>query len=70
MNRWEGKVVLEAVIRETGRLSRIAVVESSGYAILDQDAVDTLRRCAPIKLAHALDRQEVTLHIPIMYRLN
>jgi periplasmic protein TonB len=70
MNRWEGKVVLEAVIRRNGDLARVGIVESSGHGILDQDAIETLRRCAPVALAHPLDRREVTLHIPIMYRLD
>lgn len=70
MNRWEGTVVLQVVVRSTGDLAHVAVLESSGRAILDEDAVETLRRCAPVKLAHPLERSDVTLHIPILYRLD
>lgn len=70
MNRWEGKVVLEAVIRDDGAVPHIRVVESSGHEILDQDAIETLRRCAPVHLSHPLGRREIALHIPIMYRLD
>ncbi|HJU03639.1 MAG TPA: energy transducer TonB [Nitrospiraceae bacterium] len=70
MNRWEGKVVLQAAIREDGRLLDVDVVESSGYSILDQDAVDVLKRVSPLTLKYALEQPRVILQIPISYRLD
>lgn len=44
MNHWEGKVVLRAVIKDDGQVLMVDVQESSGRSILDNDAMETLRR--------------------------
>lgn len=68
-NRWQGNVVLEAVIQADGSISDITVVQSSGYTMLDQDAVALLHRASPVSLAHPLGRPQVVVQIPIGYRL-
>ncbi len=68
-NRWQGNVVLQAVITEDGRVDNILVVESSGYSLLDQDAVALLERASPVRLNHPLGQPEVIVQIPIGYRL-
>jgi protein TonB len=70
VNHWEGQVMIQAVIRRNGEIPRIEVVESSGHAVLDADAVETVRRCAPLTLVHPLHRHEISLYIPILYRLD
>jgi protein TonB len=69
MNRWEGKVVLRAVIRDTGELLDLQVAESSGHAVLDRDAMEVMRQASPITLKHALGQPQVVLQIPISYTL-
>jgi protein TonB len=69
MNRWQGKVVLRAVIRDTGELVDLQVAESSGHAVLDRDAIEVMRRASPITLKHSLGQSQVVLHIPISYTL-
>lgn len=69
MNRWQGKVVLRAVIRDTGELVDLQVSESSGHAALDRDAMEVMRRASPITLQHSLGQSQVVLHIPISYSL-
>lgn len=44
MNRWEGKVVLRAVIKDDGQVLMVDVQESSGRSILDNDAMETLKK--------------------------
>ncbi len=68
-NRWEGDVVLQAVITEDGEVRNILVVQSSGYSMLDQDAIALLERSSPVRLDHPLGRPQVTVQIPIGYRL-
>lgn len=68
--RWEGKVVLEAVIREDGAILECQVAESSGHGILDQDAMAVLRRASPLSLAHPLGQAQITILVPIAYRLD
>jgi periplasmic protein TonB len=69
MNRWEGKVVLRAVIRDTGDVVDLEVTESSGHAILDRDALEVMKRASPLRLKHPLGRPQVEVHVPISYQL-
>ena len=68
--RWEGKVVLEAVIREDGAILQCQVAESSGHGILDQEAISVLKRASPLSLAHPLGQAQITILVPIAYRLD
>lgn len=69
LNRWEGKVVLRAVIMDDGNLADLKVAKSSGYEVLDQDALEILRQTAPIKLPQPLGRPQIVIHVPISYQL-
>ena len=68
-NRWQGNVVLQAVISHDGGVSDIQVVESSGHAMLDRDAIDLLAQVSPIRLKHPLGQSHIVVQIPIGYRL-
>jgi periplasmic protein TonB len=68
-NRWQGNVVLQAVISDDGGVSDIQVVESSGHAMLDRDAIDLLAQVSPIRLKHPLGQSHIVVQIPIGYRL-
>jgi protein TonB len=69
MNRWEGKVVLKAVIKEDGSIVDLAIVESSGHAVLDEEALEVVNRASPLTLKHDLGQPQVTVQIPISYAL-
>ncbi len=69
-NRWEGMVVLEAVISKEGELLNLRVAESSGHQLLDQDAMDVMRKSCPLHLEHPLGRSQVVVNIPINYKLH
>ena len=69
MNRWEGKVVLRAVIKEDGQVMNLEVAESSGHSVLDLDALEIMRQASPLKLKHALGQPQVVVQVPISYRL-
>lgn len=62
---WEGKVVLSFVVCENGNVIDIRVVKSSGYAVLDKNAITTVKQRAPFPRPPV--RAELTL--PISYRL-
>lgn len=68
-HRWQGNVVVQAVIHDDGRISDIQVLESSGYEALDQDAVALLDRISPMQLPYPLDQSTIVVRIPIGYRL-
>ena len=69
INHWEGKVVLRAVIKDDGQVLMIDVHESSGRSILDNDAIETLRRASPLKLDYPLGKPQVAILMPISYAL-
>jgi protein TonB len=68
--RWEGKVVVEAIIRHDGEILDCHIAESSGHGVLDQDALSVLRRASPLPLKHPLGRPQITILLPITYRLH
>ncbi|MFM8551983.1 MAG: energy transducer TonB [Nitrospiraceae bacterium] len=68
-NRWEGRVVLRAVIGEDGQLVDLTIAESSGHSVLDDAAVDVLKKAAPLALPQPLGRSQVVVQVPISYRL-
>lgn len=63
---WEGRVVLIIRLCEDGTLKEVRVAESSGYEILDRNAVETVR-----KVAHLFPKPpvEVVVRLPVSYRL-
>jgi protein TonB len=69
MNRWEGRVVLRAVIKDDGQVLMVNVQESSGRLILDNDAMETLKKASPLKLDHPLGKPQVAILMPISYSL-
>jgi protein TonB len=69
INHWEGKVVLRAVIKDDGQVLMVDVQESSGRSVLDNDAMETLRKASPLKLEHPLGKPQVAILMPISYSL-
>lgn len=69
LNRYEGRVVVRAVISEAGELLDVSVVQSSGHEVLDHDAIDLLRRVCPITMREPLQRQSVAVKVPVSYSL-
>ncbi|MEP6933238.1 MAG: energy transducer TonB [Nitrospirota bacterium] len=68
-HHWEGKVVVQAVIRADGTIVECEVAESSGRAILDQEALAVMKKASPLTLKHPLGKANITLLIPINYKL-
>lgn len=69
LNRYEGRVVVRAVIGEAGELLDVSVVQSSGHEVLDRDAIDLLRRVCPITMREPLRQQAVAVKVPVSYNL-
>ncbi|CUS37567.1 energy transducer TonB [Candidatus Nitrospira nitrificans] len=68
-NHWEGRVVVQAVIKADGTVGDLTVAESSGHALLDQDALVVMRKASPLTLKYQLEKSQITILIPISYRL-
>jgi TonB family protein len=63
----QGTTIVQATILDTGEIPEVAIVKSSGHAVIDGAAVDGVCALAPLKLAHPLGRPSVTARIPVIY---
>lgn len=70
MNHWEGKVVVSAVIRDDGEVMGVQIAETSGRAVLDEEAMAVMRKASPLRLKHPLGQRQITILVPINYRLD
>ena len=67
---WQGQVRVGLTIAPDGHLSELRILSSSGYAILDRDALQTLTRIGVLPQTHTrLDGQPYRLQLPVVYRL-
>lgn len=62
---WQGKVLLSFIIKANGSVKGFNVIQSSGFSILDKDAIETVKDTAPFPKPPA----EAQLVIPIIYHL-
>jgi periplasmic protein TonB len=63
---WEGRVTISFVIMESGRAESLRVARSSGYTILDDNVVETIKEVQPFPKPPAAAR----ISIPIAYSLD
>lgn len=69
-NGWEGQVDVLVRLDQEGRLNAVRIVRSSGYSILDEDALLTLQRIGTIPEARSwLRGYSYDMQLPILYRL-
>lgn len=69
-NHWEGKVVVSAVIRDDGEVTGVQIAETSGRMVLDEEAMAVMKKASPLRLKHPLGQRQITILIPINYRLD
>ena len=65
----QGTVTVRVSIRGDGSIAAVAVDGSSGHKALDKAALSAVRRSAPFKPPVGFGLGEVTVEIPIVYRL-
>lgn len=63
---WEGRVVVCFTLYPDGRLENLHIEKSSGYDLLDKNAIDTVKRVAHLFPTPPV---EVVVKLPISYRL-
>lgn len=68
---WQGVVLLDFHLQANGRVGNIRVAKSSGYALLDQAALESLQAVSYIEgIVSWLDNSGLDLQLPVNYRLN
>ena len=67
---WEGSVLLAFIVQASGNLNDIRIVRSSGFAVLDHSAVDSLKKVQHLPEAVAwLQGRDIEMQLPVIYRL-
>ena len=62
---WEGKVIVCFMVDKDGKVQDAHVVESSGYAALDKNAIATIKKAGPFPSTSV----RAELVVPVIYRL-
>ncbi len=65
----QGKVTLTAVLHDDGMLSDVRVAKSSGNALLDQVAVEDVKKGPPIRFSRPLEQPQMPVKFSIIYDL-
>jgi protein TonB len=65
----QGRVVVQVSIHRDGRMTNSQIEETSGYAILDQAALEAVRATSPLKLDHVLEGSPIVMLVPLNYQL-
>ena len=69
-NGWEGRVVIRLVIGANTMINSMSIKTSSGHEILDQAALDTIRKAKPlVPIPAALRGREFSLDINFIFNL-
>src|SRR5439155_1571089 len=64
-----GTVHVEIIIRPDGVISAVAVADSSAHAVLDDAAVETIRRLAPEPLPSDVPPRTLRVRLPVVFAL-
>ena len=64
---WEGRVLIQAEIDREGNVSEIKVLESSGFKVLDNASLETLKKWkfTPAKIGNKF--VDDTVNIPVKF---
>jgi protein TonB len=69
-NNWQGRVEMRLTIGAGGAITSLAVKSGTGYTVLDQHALDMLRRAHPkTPLPAGLRGREFSLEVPVVFGL-
>ena len=67
---WQGRVRIGLLVEADGNLSRVQLVESSGYALLDKAAMKNANQLRNVPGATQwLDGRNLDVVLPVTYRL-
>ncbi|HSE06893.1 MAG TPA: energy transducer TonB [Methylomirabilota bacterium] len=64
-----GTVELHVWLEPTGRVRDVQVARSSSHGILDDAAVETIRRLGPVPFPESVPRRPLLIRIPLVYEL-
>jgi protein TonB len=67
---WQGLVLVRMVMLDNGNIQSIAIEKSSGYEVLDNEAIKMIERAKPLpKPPDILAGDEVNIYVPVSFAL-
>lgn len=70
LRQWQGSAVLRLEFGADSRLLTVRVLSSSGYEILDRQALEMVREATPLpQLPAALAGQTLSVDVPVVFRI-
>ena len=64
-----GTVELDVLLEATGRIRDVKIVRSSSHGMLDDAALETIRRLGPIPFPDSLPRRPLLIRLPLVFEL-
>jgi protein TonB len=64
-----GAVELDVWLEASGRIRDVRVVRSSSHALLDEAALETIRRLGPLPFPDSLPRRPLLIRLPLVFEL-
>ena len=69
-NGWTGKVEIRLVIGANGMIQSAAIKTSTGFSLLDETALDMIKKAKPLtQIPAALRGKEFTVDVPVIFDL-
>jgi len=73
MRGWQGTAQVQLVVSPTGKMVNAAILRSSGFEVLDDEALEMVQQAAAAPLPpppDSLRGRELTVMVPIVFRLS
>ena len=68
---WQGMVLVRMVMLDNGNIQSLSIEKSSGYDVLDNEAMRMIERAKPLpKPPDILAGDEVNIYVPVSFALN
>ena len=68
---WQGMVLVRMVMLDNGNIQSLSIEKSSGYEVLDNEAMKMIERAKPLpKPPDILASDEVNIYVPVSFALN
>ncbi len=64
-----GRVELEVLLDATGRVRAVSLVTSSAHALLDEAAIEAVRRVPSVPIPEHLPRRPLRVRLPVIFEL-
>ena len=69
-NNWEGTAEIRMIVGANGMIASLVVRKGSGYEVLDQEALQWIRKAKPLApIPASLRGKEFTVDIPVIFNL-